>query len=241
MNKHLSQLIELSQIDKEIDSFAPRIEKINEKLSKALQKEREIQEKIDALSEEIKECEAKKRKNELHLAELSSKLEGISKKSSHVKTEKEMKALQLEEEIAKDQISFANDEIARLEKVADAKRADIKELEEKLAQAKQESIDAKERSLSELALIDEERKKVYMQKEKLVLGMSQKILSFYEKIRRWAKSSSVVPVRKHACYGCFMRLNDKVYADVVRGEEIVTCPHCGRILYLEKEEERESV
>ena len=40
-----------------------------------------------------------------------------------------------------------------------------------------------------------------------------------------------MPVRKHACYGCFLKINDKTYSDVLRAEEIVTCPHCGRILY----------
>jgi predicted nucleic acid-binding Zn-ribbon protein len=31
-----------------------------------------------------------------------------------------------------------------------------------------------------------------------------------------------------------MKLNDKTYAEVIKGEEIVNCPHCGRILYIER-------
>lgn len=31
-----------------------------------------------------------------------------------------------------------------------------------------------------------------------------------------------------------MKLNDKTYAEVIKAEEIVTCPHCGRILYIER-------
>jgi predicted nucleic acid-binding Zn-ribbon protein len=37
-----------------------------------------------------------------------------------------------------------------------------------------------------------------------------------------------------------MRLNDHTYAEVIKGEEITTCPHCGRILYLEKQEETQT-
>ena len=33
--------------------------------------------------------------------------------------------------------------------------------------------------------------------------------TFYEKIKRWAKDSAVVPVKKQACYGCYMKINDK--------------------------------
>ena len=63
--------------------------------------------------------------------------------------------------------------------------------------------------------------------------MSQKILTFYQKIRKWAENTTVVPVRKQACYGCFMRVNDKTYASVIKQDDIITCPHCGRILYKE--------
>jgi predicted nucleic acid-binding Zn-ribbon protein len=30
-----------------------------------------------------------------------------------------------------------------------------------------------------------------------------------------------------------MKLNDSAYAEVIRAEEICTCHHCGRILYIE--------
>ncbi len=33
-----------------------------------------------------------------------------------------------------------------------------------------------------------------------------------------------------------MKIYDKTYLSVVKGEEIVTCPHCG-ILYKEQEEQ----
>jgi len=45
----------------------------------------------------------------------------LEKKSAQVKTEKELKAIQLEEDIAKEQINFANEEIARLENLCETK------------------------------------------------------------------------------------------------------------------------
>jgi len=50
--------------------------------------------------------------------------------------------------------------------------------------------------------------------------MNQKGLSFYQKIRRWAKNTTAVEVRNQACMGCYMVINDKVYAEVIKGEEI---------------------
>jgi len=84
--------------------------------------------------------------------------------------------------------------------------------------------------------IDSKRTQIYNQREELIRTLDKKVLSFYEKIRIWAKNSAVVPVKKQACYGCFMKINDHTYAEVIKAEDITTCPHCGRILYIEPQE-----
>jgi hypothetical protein len=237
MNKHLQQLIDLSQIDKEIDAFEPQIEEANYKYEAALAKSKSINSDIENLEEEIKQEKVKRQKNELHFSELSKKLEDNSKKSSEIKTEREMKSLQLEEEIAKEQITFANEEIARLEKIIEIKEEQIEvaktalvELDAKLEAVKSE-VDEK------LSVINNARQNVFVAKEKLLGTINQKGLAFYQKIRRWAKNTTVVPVQEQACMGCHMLINDKIYADVIKAEEITTCPHCGRILYMEVIEE----
>jgi uncharacterized protein len=233
MNKHLEQLIELSHVDKEIDAFEPQIEEANLQYDALLATKNSIMNEVDTLKQEIKDEQIKKQKNELHLAELSAKLEENGRKSSEVKTEREMKSLQLEEEIAKEQVSFANEEIARLEKLIDHKQSKINELETKATEIEGKISTVKADVDVKLARIDEERKEVFSRKEALVGAMNQKGLSFYQKIRRWAKNTTAVAVRNQACMGCYMAISDKVYSDVIKGEEITMCPHCGRILFLE--------
>ncbi len=237
MNKHLKQLIDLSIVDKEIDAFEPQIEEANYKYEAALAKTKSIESDIENLTNEIKEEELKKSKNELHLSELSAKLEENAKKSAEVKTEREMKSLQLEEEIAKEQITFANEEIELLEKIIalkheqiDSSKANLDELNASLESVKAE-VDEK------LEKINADRQEVFKTKEKLLSEINQKGLAFYQKIRRWAKNTTVVPVEDQACMGCHMVIGDKVYSDVIRGEDITTCPHCGRILYVKASEE----
>jgi hypothetical protein len=233
MNKHLEQLIDLSAVDKEIDAFEPQIEEANYKLETVLATQESLSAQIELLQNETKDEHVKKAKNELHLAELSTKLEENSKKSADVKTEREMKSLQLEEEIAKEQVTFANEEIERLEKVIANKEEKIAELESEMAQIDANLATVKAEVDEKLATIDAECQKVFAKKEKLVSQMNQKGLAFYQKIRRWAKNTTAVPVKHQACMGCFMAINDKTYSEVIKGEEITTCPHCGRLLYLE--------
>jgi predicted nucleic acid-binding Zn-ribbon protein len=125
MNKHLAELIELSKIDQAIDAFEPRVADAKAKLVDMEAQEKAIEGEIEQLEEEIKEAELKKAKNELHIKELGEKLENNKKKMAEAKTEKEIKALQLEEDIAKEQLDFAHEEIARLEKLLEGRKEAI--------------------------------------------------------------------------------------------------------------------
>ncbi len=233
MNKYLSQLVELVEIDKKIDSFEPEIEKINATLNSMLAKEQGLTQRIEQNRELLESNDLTIKKNEAHLKELSEKIGDLSKKSAAIKTEKEMNALQLEEEIAKEQIDFANEEIERLEGIKEKKEEEIAEIKKEIEEMKSQIDEARSEAEKELAELEKERMKVYENKQKLLSTMNHNIVVFYEKIRRWAGNTTVVPVKKQACYGCYMKINDHTYSQVIRGEEITTCPHCGRILYLD--------
>ena len=237
MNKYLQDLIKLSKFDTAISMFEPKIENEKAKLATFVETASAIKASINSIYLEIDEIKSKRTKNNIHLAELKTKLENIAKKNKDVHNEKELKALQLEEEIAKEQISFANEEIDRLDNLAKSKDSVLKELQEKLTAEEEDIKEIQVAVDNTIENINKERNDVYQQRSELLEKFDNKILTFYEKIKRWAKDSAVVPVKKQACYGCYMKINDKTYAEVIKAEEIVNCPHCGRILYKEDEEQ----
>lgn len=236
MNKYLQDLIELSKYDTSISMFEPKIENQKIKLATFVETAEAIKVSINTTYLEIDDLKSKRTKNNIHLSELKSKLDSIAKKNKEVTNEKELKALQLEEEIAKEQISFANEEIARLDGITLAKEDRLKDLQEKLKTEEEDIKEIKVVVENAIEEISNERNDIYKQRSELLVQFDNKILTFYEKIKRWAKDTAVVPVKKQACYGCHMKLNDKTYAEVLKGEEIVNCPHCGRILYKVEEE-----
>ncbi|EOI0774444.1 zinc ribbon domain-containing protein, partial [Campylobacter coli] len=235
MNKYLEQLVLLSKIDQEIDSFEPKMESISKTLKDAENKIAKFNVELNNLENEIQDVENQKVQNNAHISEFSAKIKELSKKSGAVKTEKEANALKIEEDIAKEQLDAANDEIVRLDKILENKELFKKELLEERAKEEQNLDEIRVSISSQMDGLEKERMNVYTKKTKLVAEMNQKVLSFYEKIRKWAKNTAVVPVKKQACYGCFMKIYDKTYLSVIKGEEIITCPHCGRILYKEQE------
>lgn len=233
MNKYLQQLVELSNYDSQLDGFAPKIEIVQRNLNAKKEEIDAIEAEMENINEEVKELKSQISQTNAHIAEFSAKIKDASKKSGAVKTEKEMKALSLEEELAKEQLEAANEEISRLEKIIDNKNDFKKELETKKMAFEKEYKQMQENVKVDMQNIEKERAEIYNKKIKLVKQMNQKMLAFYEKIRKWACNTAVVPVRKQACYGCFMKINDKTYSAVIKSDDIVTCPHCGRILYKE--------
>jgi len=237
LNKHLEQLVKLSTFDKDIVNFDPKIKNEEEKLKTFTQVVTKLTENVEKLYVVIDDAKNKRIKNDIHLKELSSKLEEIAGKHKIAKNEKEVKALQLEEEIAKEQVNFANEEINRLDALSASKTDELNELKVEL-EAEEESVkelkEAIDKNISEL---EKGKNAIYEEKSVLVSTVDSKVLSFYEKIKRWAHESAVVPVKKQACYGCNMRLNDRFYSEFIHSSEIMTCPHCGRIIYKENEPE----
>jgi len=233
LNKHLTELIELSNIDKSIDSYAPQIEAANKKLAKIQKKITDAKEEFDALTSDISDNDEKVKSFEEQLTLLNEQLALNVKKLKEISTEKEMKALSLEEDIAKEKMTFANEEIERLQAVNETKKELLAEANELVDTLTVKFDEINKEVSSEIAVIDKAKSELFSKRQELARNVEQKILSFYEKIRIWAGNTAVAVVKKQACYGCHMKLNDKTYSEVIKAEEICNCPHCGRIIYLE--------
>lgn len=233
MNKHLNELIELSKNDLAIDSYNPQLEAADKKIAKAQKKIDAAQSEFDELTTSIADNEKKVKSFDEQLVLLNEQLALNAKKLKEITTEKEMKALSLEEDIAKEKMTFANEEIERLQKINATKAELLVDASETVSTLKTEFDTINIEVSKEKSAIEKSKSTLFKKREELTRNLEQKVLAFYEKIRIWAGNTAVVPVKKQACYGCYMKLNDKTYAEVIKADEICNCPHCGRILYLE--------
>jgi predicted nucleic acid-binding Zn-ribbon protein len=240
MNPYLKQMIDLSEIDNEIAKFEPEIEQVKGDYKKIESERGALVEEISKLNSDISTINSKISESEENLKRMAQQQDEYEVKLKDVTDTKQLSALTIENDIRKEQIQYDNNEIERLndikvsldEKLND-KETNLTEFDSRLSEA--------EKSLGvKLSAIQENRTKVYIERETLISSMDKKIYSFYGKIRRWAKETTAVPVKNGACYGCFMKLSDQTNLEVIKSEDIVTCPNCGRLLYKEEESEGES-
>lgn len=233
MNKDLQSLIKLAEIYKDAAKLEPKIIEIEDELNVKLKAQIQSQDELEYLKTDTKRVKLEIANNELLIKENNEKIVQIDKKMASAKSEHEIRALDAENGLAKEKITFANEEISKLEKELEYFKDKEKELLKTIETMDKEIEETKVEVQKKTTKIKSELQKIFDNKEKLAKSIDNKVIIFYEKIRKWAKDTSVVVVRKQACSGCFIKINDRIYSELLKSDDIITCPHCGRILYIQ--------
>jgi predicted nucleic acid-binding Zn-ribbon protein len=149
--------------------------------------------------------------------------------------------------------SKKQDEYTAAIREADAARKQISTLETQILE-QMESLEQAEAALSEraeeIATLNSDREarlKAFdevttRQSEQLVVARKERdqvfanlpkaMSTMYSRISaRIRDGVAVAEARNRSCTACFMSLRPQVMAEIRRGEEILTCDNCGRILF----------
>jgi len=56
----------------------------------------------------------------------------------------------------------------------------------------------------------------------------------YDRIRKVKRGAAIVPIHSEQCSGCHMRVSQSLINEVRRGQKLIACESCSRIVYLEE-------
>ena len=79
---------------------------------------------------------------------------------------------------------------------------------------------------------DERRKRQLEQRQILVAQVDPASLVTYDRVHDKYMMDPVVPLQGKNCSGCFMQLGPQVFVILNKGDALVRCPGCSRIVYL---------
>jgi hypothetical protein len=79
------------------------------------------------------------------------------------------------------------------------------------------------------------KQKVFLrQRKSMVRNLDGRLVHRYERMQRSRiRGNAIVPVVNGVCQGCYMVVTKSLVAELMEGGSLVTCEHCGRILYIE--------
>ena len=70
------------------------------------------------------------------------------------------------------------------------------------------------------------------ERDQVFAALPKALSSLYGRISAKIRDRvAVAEARNRSCTACFMSLRPQVMAEIRRGEEVITCDNCGRILY----------
>ena len=71
------------------------------------------------------------------------------------------------------------------------------------------------------------------EREEVFASLPKPMSALYARIgARIRDGVAVAEARNRSCTACFMSLRPQMMAEIRRGDEIITCDNCGRILYV---------
>ncbi len=237
MKKQLELLVKLQECDSSIHQ-AKRMQenhpRLIAQLEETLAREREALQQQEKLLEDTRK---KRLQKEQELVLNEDKVQKAKQHLTAVKTNKEYQAALKEIEMIQQGNIRIEEEILtsmeEVERLAVQKAEGEQQLNRTLKEV-QERKGILEGELAACARKIEDQEQI---KSAFSIQIQTELLDLYHRIKQKRPELTVVAVENSCCTGCHMNIPPQLFNEIKKCQKIITCPHCNRILYWEKNHE----
>ncbi|MEX0828926.1 MAG: C4-type zinc ribbon domain-containing protein [Nitrospirales bacterium] len=232
MNSQLQFLIELQKFDLRIFQIQDSQRKAPDLLKAAESPLQDKLSRLQVLKNTGESLVKQQRGAERELATQEDSLHKVRSRLSELKTNKEYQAHLFEiEQARKKKDSIEEGVLETMERVEENKKT-VEELEAEIKEA-QVVFDAEKARLdSQFAELANELAVLNQQQQQVAEAVDKSLLARYSRLKTIRKGFAVAEVKEGACGGCRLQLPPQLVADVRRGDELLDCSYCHRILYM---------
>jgi uncharacterized protein len=229
----LEKLIDLQITD-------TNIRRLKNAIDTADQRRAAIEQEFETHASSIREIQARRDKAQAERADLENQiaenktyLERADRNLKHSQNQKEYETAMRETDALQKQI-------AALETQAVEKMTEIEEVEKILAERAEEINSLESTRAAALKKFDSEiggyRKEFETEsakRQEVFVTLPANLAAVYNRLAQRSRDGiAVAAVIKGACSACFMSLRPQMQAEVRKGDRIITCENCTRILYV---------
>ena len=242
MKAELAQLIALQNAD-------TNIKKLQAEIGSIPQRRAEIEKEFDQRAFEIRGLQERRdtarherTRLEAEIFEQKQRAERADRNLMSAKKQDEYTAAIREADAARKQISALETQI--LEQMEIFEQAE-KDLNERAPEVEKLGAEMQERfkGFDEQARVQQQQlESARSERERLLNELPKAMSALYKRISSRIRDGVVMAeARNGACTACYMALRPQVMADVRRGQEVITCDNCNRILYYAPEKAAQPV
>ncbi len=235
MKDAIKSLLSLQERDLELDRLRGEIAAIPGKIAGLKGEIQSAKTALEDAKKEMIQLQMTKKQKELDLDAQESAVRKHSTELNAVKTNEAYKALLGEIEKAKQEKSALEDQILQLmEQMDQATRV----WKEKEAGSKSHEAGLL-KQISDLEMTQKDLEQTLTAKEterqQAFTTLPKSLADPYNKLRNGKHvNAAVVPIRSEQCSGCHMKVSQNLINEVRRGQKLMTCESCSRIVYLEE-------
>ncbi|MCC5832058.1 MAG: zinc ribbon domain-containing protein [Chlamydiales bacterium] len=236
MDESFQTILSIQELDINIIRLM-RVKKERQKeLSKIHQLKSDIQKQVSDKEAEILDVKKEIRMGENQVKEIQEKIAKLESQQAAVKKMDEFNALTHEMTAAGRERSAIEHRLSDLMDKLAAEEDLLVTLKENL-QSTEENSNIIEKEIREsIDKINEEGRSILEKREGMKGTVSPELFEIYERLLKNKRDRVVVPIEKRTCSGCHILLTPQHENLVRKGDRLIFCEHCSRILYWQEAE-----
>jgi uncharacterized protein len=235
LNSELSHLISLQDVDVDIKQLTEEIESLPARSDKL---EREFAESFKeylAVKHELEDSQAARRKLEGELEQEQQKHQKFKADLMKATNEREYTTAVREIDVARKAISALETEVLKLMERVEKLEAQVAERSPEM-ESRRVEIESQLKEWSASAEESQRRLDVLKaERATKMKALGPEARATYERLSRMRSGFALAEARDYKCMACRMTIRPQVFSDIRRGDSIITCESCGRILYFKRE------
>lgn len=242
MKAELAQLISLQNADTNIRRLQTEIESIPERRAEI---EREFDQRafeIRALEERRDTARHERSRLETEIFEQKQRAERADRNLMAAKKPEEYTAAIREADAARKQISAFETQVLEQMEISEQAEKDLAERAPEVEKLRGE-MEASFKAFDEQVKAQQkELEDARASRERLTKELPKAMSALYTRISaRIRDGVAVAEARNGACTACYMALRPQIMSQVRKGDEVITCDNCNRILYYAPEKAAQPV
>jgi uncharacterized protein len=230
MLKDLALALRLQAVDRKIASLEAEIAVLPKHVA-------EIEKKLEAHTRQLEKHRAEltangrdRRQLEGEIQVHQQKISKLRDQSLQAKTNEQYRAFQNEIGYAETEIRKAEDRILELMEGSEALDKNVAASDVELKKQTQH-VEAEKKIARDRTAIDQKQLVEVSAERKAIVGeMTPNFYASYERIRKKTKNTPIADATDGRCEACRIALRPQYFQDLRRGDQILLCESCGRIL-----------
>ena len=214
----------VAEVTREVSSLPKHIAEIEKKLESH---ERKLEADRAALTANQKD----RKRLEGDIQVQQQKISKLRDQMLEAKTNEQYRAFQHEIEFCENEIRRAEDRILELMGESEPLERNVKAAEGALKQEKAQVEGEKQQARERTAGDQQELDQLQTERKSIATQISPNVLSAYERVRKLRHGIALAEAVDGRCSQCHMSLRLQFFQDLKRGEQVMHCESCNRILY----------